>query len=210
MNFYRDPLLDKLRSIESRPLQEGLSDDEFAELQKLRAELGDDPESSKLHAEVDDIVKQRAAAFEKPPQGDKPQDDEEKKWPSTRDEIIAFQKANGLTPDGLIGKKTLAALTAAGYTPPPGFKPVGDRVKPTPTKPQNQAPQPTTSGTPPELAKVDTIKNKEYWVNGTRYAFTGVPGGKGSWFPNFEQDDWIGTPANRKLSREKYTGPVPN
>jgi hypothetical protein len=52
-----------------------------------------------------------------------------KKWPSTRDEIRAFQRANPpLLPDGLIGKKTLAVLSQQGYTPPAGFTPVADRA----------------------------------------------------------------------------------
>ena len=40
------------------------------------------------------------------------------KWPTSDAEIKAFQKANGLTPDGLIGGKTMAALQAKGFTPP--------------------------------------------------------------------------------------------
>jgi hypothetical protein len=54
-------------------------------------------------------------------QGTKP------KWPTTPAEIGAFQKANGLKPDQLIGQKTLAALQKAGYTPPAGFTPVGNK-----------------------------------------------------------------------------------
>lgn len=50
------------------------------------------------------------------------------KWPTTKAEIIAFQKANKLKPDGLIGKNTMAALQKAGATPPPGFNPVGPKA----------------------------------------------------------------------------------
>lgn len=50
------------------------------------------------------------------------------KWPTTKAEIIAFQKANKLKPDGLIGNKTMAALQKSGATPPPGFKPVGPKA----------------------------------------------------------------------------------
>jgi hypothetical protein len=49
------------------------------------------------------------------------------KWPTTKAEIIAFQKANKLKPDGLIGKNTMAALQKAGATPPPGFQQVGQK-----------------------------------------------------------------------------------
>ena len=38
--------------------------------------------------------------------------------------------------------------------------------------------------------------------------FTGI-GNNGTWAPNFQSTDFIGSPANRKLSRGKYTGPVP-
>jgi hypothetical protein len=217
MNFYKDPLLEKLRLIESQILGEALSDEEFVELQRLRAELADDPEVSKIHSDVDAVVKARAADLEKP--GDSKS---EVKWPTTPDEIKAFQKSHNLKDDGLIGQKTMAALVAAGATPPPGFKPVGNKVKPVgnkvkPTeKPPGIATQPTPgesntmsrTGTPPELAKIDPRVNKEYWVNGTRYTFTGI-GNNGTWAPTFQSTDIIGSPANRKLSREKYTGPTP-
>jgi hypothetical protein len=215
MNFYKDPLLEKLRLIEARTLAEALSDDEFAELQKLRAELGDDAESAKLHSEVDAVVKARAAELEKP--ADTPTDNKPTvAWPTTPDEIAAFQAAHPpLVVDKKIGQKTMAALIAAGATPPPGFKPVGNKAKPT-GKPSGEAPQPTPgepntmsrTGTPPELAKIDPRVNNEYWVNGTRYKFTGI-GNNGTWAPNFQSTDMFGSPANRKLSREKYTGPVP-
>ena len=32
--------------------------------------------------------------------------------PSTRDAVVSFQKKNGLTPDGICGTKTLAAIAA--------------------------------------------------------------------------------------------------
>ena len=40
------------------------------------------------------------------------------KYPTTPDEIKAFQQAKGLTVDGVIGKNTRAALAAAGIKPP--------------------------------------------------------------------------------------------
>lgn len=55
-------------------------------------------------------------------------------WPADKNAIIAFQKANGLTADGLIGPKTMAALQKSGATPPAGFKPAGAKaVAPTAT-----------------------------------------------------------------------------
>jgi hypothetical protein len=214
MNFYKDPLIEKLRLIESRILGEALSDAEFVELQRLRAELADDPEVSKLHSEVDAVVTARAAELEKPT--DTPADDKPAvKWPTTPDEIAAFQAAHPpLVVDKKIGQKTMAALIAAGATPPPGFKPVGNKATVKPEK--GEAPQPTPgepntmsrTGTPPELTKIDPRVNPEYWVKGTRYKFTGI-GNNGTWAPNFQSTDMFGNPANRKLSREKYTGPVP-
>ncbi len=53
------------------------------------------------------------------------------KWPTTDAEIRAFQKANNLKVDGLIGSKTMAALNKAGVKAPPDFKPVGSKAKST-------------------------------------------------------------------------------
>jgi hypothetical protein len=60
-------------------------------------------------------------------------------WPTDKNAIIAFQKANGLTPDGMIGAKTMGALQAAGAQPPAGFRPVGNRPAQS-TKPATAAP----------------------------------------------------------------------
>jgi hypothetical protein len=56
-----------------------------------------------------------------------PQQQSAGKFPQTAAEIKAFQQQQGLKPDGLIGKRTLAALKNAGITPPPGFQPVADK-----------------------------------------------------------------------------------
>ena len=56
------------------------------------------------------------------------------KWPTTKAEIIAFQTANKLKPDGMIGAKTMAALQKSGATPPAGFKPVGNKAAAKPPK----------------------------------------------------------------------------
>jgi len=118
MNFYKDPLLEKLRIIEARTLSEALSDDEFAELQQLRAQLGDDAESARLHAEADAVIKARAADFEKTGQTDpnKPPVDPNKKKPGfvTNPGTRAYQNwlnANGLkvAVDGKYGPETTGA-----------------------------------------------------------------------------------------------------
>lgn len=62
MNFYKDPLIEKLRLIESRPLSEGLSDEEWEQLKQLRAELDKDPDSAKLHADADALIKSKEPA----------------------------------------------------------------------------------------------------------------------------------------------------
>jgi len=55
------------------------------------------------------------------------------KWPTTRDEIIAFQKVNKdqfgkpLATDGLIGAQTMQALARAGIQPPAGFQMAGNK-----------------------------------------------------------------------------------
>lgn len=51
------------------------------------------------------------------------------KWPTTDAEIRAFQQANNLKVDGMIGGKTMAALNKAGAKAPPGFKPVPVKAK---------------------------------------------------------------------------------
>jgi len=218
MNFYKDPLLEKLRLIESRILGEALSDDEFVELQRLRAELADDAEASKLHAEVDAVVTARAAELEKPADtslpapADTPTDGESAvKWPTTPEEIKAFQKANKLKDDGLIGQKTMAALVAAGATPPPGFKPVGNKVT---TRPPGKATQPSTGN--PNLDVLNKIPNpkmgQEYWINGERFEYRvvsapGTPAAvNNGWYKNFEKGDWIGTTTNKMASKFNYSG----
>ena len=65
------------------------------------------------------------------------------KWPTTPAEIQAFQKANGLKADGLIGQNTMAALQKAGVPAPQGFKPVG--AKPA----QGTKPAPATTPAAP-------------------------------------------------------------
>jgi len=53
-------------------------------------------------------------------------------WPADVNAIKAFQKANGLTADGLIGRKTYTALTQQGLKPPVGFGIATDKA---PAKP---------------------------------------------------------------------------
>jgi len=270
MNFYKDPLLEKLRLIESRILSEALSDDEFVELQRLRAELADDPEVSKLHSDVDAVVTARARDLEKPSvttDPNKPPVDPNKKKPGYKinpgtrayqnwlnsqgvtvgidgklgpetqgagQKLIALNKEFGSggkrsnefsdmqgvgtavnvrpqkTDDGKmmwIGSQGyLAAMQKYGYDPKTG-DPIGGNKSPQAAQP---APSNTMSraGTPPELAKIDPRVNKEYWVNGTRYTFSGI-GNNGTWEPTFRSTDIVGSPTNRKLSRDKYTGPTP-
>ena len=69
-----------------------------------------------------------------------PKPGEDKKWPTTDEEIKAFQKSKPpLEVDGLIGSRTFKALVAAGYTPPPGFKPVSDKQKGTTPNPPKRS-----------------------------------------------------------------------
>jgi hypothetical protein len=92
------------------------------------------------------------------------------KWPTTKAEIIAFQTANKLKPDGMIGAKTMAALQKSGATPPAGFTPVGNKApaaKP-PKAPVDQAAVPASANassgyagaTPPAAAAADTAADQ--------------------------------------------------
>jgi len=67
------------------------------------------------------------------------------KWPATPAEIQAFQKANGLKVDGLIGANTMAALQKQGVQPPAGFKPVASKQ---PTAQQGTAAKPAAGAAP--------------------------------------------------------------
>lgn len=57
------------------------------------------------------------------------------KWPTTPQEISAFQQANGLKADGLIGPKTMQALAKHGIQPPAGFQMAGAKKPAAPAKP---------------------------------------------------------------------------
>jgi hypothetical protein len=122
MNFYKDPLLEKLRLIESQILGEALSDEEFVELQRLRAELADDPEVSKIHSDVDAVVTARARDLEKPSvttDPNKPPVDPNKKKPKylVNPGTRACQhwlnsKGFKVAVDGALGPETIAAKDA--------------------------------------------------------------------------------------------------
>lgn len=66
-----------------------------------------------------------------------PQGTDGKFGPNTRKAVVAFQRANGLEPDGVVGKNTLAALFGSTRPTPPtptapvdGFQPVqGQKFK---------------------------------------------------------------------------------
>ena len=272
MNFYKDPLLEKLRLIESRILSEALSDDEFVELQRLRAELADDPEASKLHSEVDAVVKARAAELEKPSvttDPNKPPVDPNKKKPGYKinpgtrayqnwlnlqgvkvgidgklgpetqgagQKLIALNKEFGSggkrsnefsdmqgvgtavnvrpqkTDDGKmmwIGSQGyLAAMQKYGYDPKTG-DPIGGANKPQAAQPTPGSP---AAGIPPELATaVPSPKDgDEYWVNGTRYAFKGMGGGraytKPTWRINHKPGDMAFKADTDWAAKNKFTG----
>lgn len=102
-------------------------------------------------------------------------------WPATRDEIIAFQASHKdaegkpLKQDGLIGQRTMAALQAAGATPPAGFKPVANKpvaAAPTPAAPTGQGAQPVKTASPTQSSynamlaakeKLDAAKSQDAW-----------------------------------------------
>jgi len=57
--------------------------------------------------------------------------------PKTKAAVIAFQKSKGLTPDGVVGPKTWAALRAAGPPTPPTPQPTQPTHPTQPTKPSD-------------------------------------------------------------------------
>jgi hypothetical protein len=87
-------------------------------------------------------------------------------WPTTPQEITAFQTAHGLKPDGMIGQKTMAALQQAGATPPAGFKAVGNKV---------HAPA------APRKPSIDAATAAKLGYQGGVAASQPVAGGNGQW-----------------------------
>jgi hypothetical protein len=117
------------------------------------------------------------------PEPPKPEPAEEKKWPTTPDEIKAFQTGKDdprqpgskLAVDGMIGTHTLQALVNAGYKPPADFtvtayKPTGGGTAPKPKPKPEIQPAPTTS----EI--------------GDAWKVAGIPGHRGS---SLTEDDQI-------------------
>ena len=66
---------------------------------------------------------------------------------ATQDAVVAFQKVNGLSADGMVGQKTFAALWDSGVLPAPS---------PTPTAAPTAAPSPTPSPVPPTASPSPT------------------------------------------------------
>ncbi len=98
------------------------------------------------------------------------------KWPTTPEEIKAFQKANKdkdgqpLVPDGLIGARTYQALVKAGYKAPSNFAVTA--YKPTQAPAKAQAAAPTATPAPaqaatPAPATTSTQTNTKTSVSGT-------------------------------------------
>ena len=82
------------------------------------------------------------------------------KWPTTPQEITAFQKANGLKADGLIGPNTMQALAKQGIQPPAGFK-MAPAKKPAAAKPKDVMAQ------SPEEAEDERIAQNTAFYNMT-------------------------------------------
>ena len=88
--------------------------------------LGD--KASDVTQKIVDALYPGSDTAEQPEDDDDEEEVTSSQWPTNDAEIRAFQQANGLVVDGLIGKNTYAALTSAGLTPPSGFTIVPDRV----------------------------------------------------------------------------------
>lgn len=81
------------------------------------------------------------------------------KWPTTPQEITAFQKANGLKADGLIGPNTMQALAKQGLQPPAGFQMAGAKKPAAPAKPADPMAQ------SPEEAEDERIAQNQAFYN---------------------------------------------
>jgi Putative peptidoglycan binding domain len=85
-------------------------------------------------------------------------------WPKTTAEIIAYQQAHGLVPDGKIGQLTLAKLKGENAPIPPGFVPVANRV--------HTAPQPAAAkqlGDNPRWAAADKVYQQQQAAADAKY-----------------------------------------
>jgi hypothetical protein len=103
-------------------------------------------------------------------------------FPTSKADIMAWQKANGLKPDGLIGNKTFAAMSAADMKAPPGFQKVPNKPKVAtsndPTRdPYNPSRDKAYAQGDKEIAKAPT-NNQPANSEPTSYPDTATFGGK--------------------------------
>lgn len=213
--------LNKIRELEKpQTLTEALSAEEVKELQALQKELSafsSDPDVSaalaqysKVGAPTGGAAAQPAAKKAAAPVDPKALENAKKLKLDSPEAIKSYQKMQGLTPDGIIGPKTAAALakSVASVTPDQSDAET-KRLAAQSTSGQGASP----AGDPIAVISKAVPQPKmgmEYWVNGSRYKFTLPPMGQGdgraTWIKNFSPGDW-GWNKNQAKASAKYTGP---
>ena len=114
----------------------------------LGAQMGRDKARTGSFLPGYDEIGQAAQKGQAPTPAPKPAPGKITKWPTTPDEIKAFQKSKGLQADGLIGKMTYKALTQAGLKAPAGFQMAHDKNNQLLRTPAPQAAATQTAATP--------------------------------------------------------------
>jgi len=234
--FARDPLLEKLRLIDSgHKFNEGLTPEESKELDKLYGDLSvtgkNDPKLAPLFAQYNKVPSVSAADPATPNTAADPVDTTKpQQWapgvlhvgmgmpPASPDpKVMELQKKLGITPaDGRFGPGTEKAVKAKQTEI--GAKPDGA------WGPESQAKFAAKGGTAPSPSATpgaaggasaipaDASKKEPYWVNGTRYEWNMSGGGRGQaatgkWKVTATPQDALQWNSTRYRSMNKFTGP---
>ena len=107
-----------------------------------------------------------AAAAQPVVQGAKPT-----QWPTDPASIKAFQQANGLKVDGLIGVNTMQALQKAGLQPPAGVKPVANTAGSIHPKNKSQASAQVADDRSPEGIRNAEMHAYNSWTDEQKHAY---------------------------------------
>lgn len=214
--------LNKIRELEKpRTLTEALSVDEISELQALQKELSGFSSDPAVSAALDQYkalgsavggtgqAGQPAAKKTAAPVDPKAAENAKKLKLDSPEKIKSYQQMQGLTPDGVIGPKTAAALAKSVASLAPNQSDA--ETARLASQAGGQAAQ-SAGDAMAILAKAvpQPKMGTEYWVDGFRYKYTLPPMGQGdgrpTWVKNFSPGDW-GWNKNQAKASAKYTGP---